>query len=305
MGPVASLHEQGGVLLALRGYREPTDCLRRALTISQRSSQQLDLLRVLPKPSLLAKLGELISPDDELQREYEAYEKTMRWLLRSLGESGQFTRVIVTHGKLEEEVVRRAAAVGARLIVLSSDAEPTGRQAISIARKSGVPVLASRAEGTGGAIVAATDLTRADFPVLTKAVSLATILGKDLVTVHNAGPLSALASVVVLPNVVISGGVSEAMRRESLARATTGLPVAATPAMRTEYHAADGILKEARSRDASLIVVGTHRRSWLERALSPSVAQCVVDEARRSVLVTPIGDARSHGLTSKQSSARV
>jgi nucleotide-binding universal stress UspA family protein len=151
-------------------------------------------------------------------------------------------------------------------------------------------VLASRAEGNGGAIVAATDLSKPDFPVLTKAASLATVLGKELVTVHNAGPLSALASVVVLPNVVISGGVSEGMRRESLARATTGLPVAATPAVRTEYHAADGILKEARSRNASLIVVGTHRRSWLERALSRSVAQRVVDEARRSVLVTPMAD---------------
>ncbi|MBK8259309.1 MAG: universal stress protein [Polyangiaceae bacterium] len=52
------------------------------------------------------------------------------------------------------------------------------------------------------------------------------------------------------------------------------------------------VLGEAREHNADLVVVGTRKRTWFDRLVAGSVAEQIVNRAKRSVLVTPLDDAR-------------
>jgi len=62
----------------------------------------------------------------------------------------------------------------------------------------------------------------------------------------------------------------------------------------TEYGStADGIITCAKEFDADLIVIGTHRRSGLDRLLMGSVAEHVVRHSEIAVLVVPFAESES------------
>jgi nucleotide-binding universal stress UspA family protein len=131
------------------------------------------------------------------------------------------------------------------------------------------------------------------FPVLWEAALLARQLAAPLVTFHNI-PQTLLVPPhpIVIPDLVMIGAATPPeARRERLLDVASLLPIPSTPVVRSEMDAVDAILGEAATIRAELIVVGTHYRSWWERALSVSVAAEVVGRAKRSVLVTPIGQA--------------
>lgn len=77
-------------------------------------------------------------------------------------------------------------------------------------------------------------------------------------------------------------------RRASLLEAAGALSVESEAVLRSELDPAQAVLDEARTRDADLIVVGTRGRSWLERLLTSSVSEQIINRARRSVLVAPV-----------------
>ncbi len=80
--------------------------------------------------------------------------------------------------------------------------------------------------------------------------------------------------------------------RRKLARAARRLHTHAETVVACEATPADAILREARLRNANLVVVGM-RRSWVDRLPGASVAAQVVNQAWRSVLVAPLDAATS------------
>lgn len=58
---------------------------------------------------------------------------------------------------------------------------------------------------------------------------------------------------------------------------------------------ASGILATAEERDVSMIVLGTHNRGWLSRLFRPSVADAVLQQTQRAVLVMSAPDDSDTG----------
>ena len=170
-----------------------------------------------------------------------------------------------------------------------------GGLVVALANLANVPVLIARAPSADETIVAATDLQAANYPVLRQAAQLAEQIDASLVALHNVPPPPMSARTVTRAATFDSAVESQTEdRRRRLERATSELQLFAEAVVSHEANSADAILREARARDADVVVVGARRPSWFERLRRGSVPSRVVDRARRSVLVTPIGDHRSN-----------
>lgn len=283
----------GDVMLALRADEKPTSCVLAALSMATRLATELQVVRVLRESSRLRRTSPLFESEAEIEKRRAAHTMTVNWLLSELGEAARFIRVVVAEGDFVEQVARRAKSQQLRLIVVSPEVRRAGAVVTSLARAARTPVLGPRSGGRGGPILAATDMSHPAFPVLWEAALLARQLAAPLVTFHNI-PQNILVPPhpVIIPDLVMIGAATPPeARRERLTDVTSLLPIPSTPVVRSEVDAVDAILGEAATIRAELIVVGTHYRSWWDRAFSVSVAAEIVGRARRSVLVTPIGQA--------------
>jgi nucleotide-binding universal stress UspA family protein len=121
-------------------------------------------------------------------------------------------------------------------------------------------------------IVVATDFSPASEPALRVALDYARRLGARLHIIHVRWP---------------GADPGPDGRLEALA-SSAGVPVTTTALAGTP---ASQIVEYARAHDATLIVIGTHGRTGVSRALIGSVAERVVRTAPCPVLVVP-GDAR-------------
>lgn len=140
-------------------------------------------------------------------------------------------------------------------------------------------------------IVAATDLTDADFPIVRRASALASQLGMTLVALHSFDPSTADVAAGTPRACSPSRAGFEQAREERLDLAVASAGANARPVMRSGMDAARVILEEARVLNADLVVVGVRKRGWLDRLLGTSVARTVVDGSRRSVLVAPLASS--------------
>jgi nucleotide-binding universal stress UspA family protein len=173
-------------------------------------------------------------------------------------------------------------------MMVISDSPRSGHRAIALARASGAQVLIARGHG-GSPILAATDLQDAGFPVLRSAAELARILKQPMIAFHNVDPLSVMSGrAVTSTGVILTGGVPQATRRESLVSVSRSLEVEPNPVLRTDFDPANAILDEAEACDASIIVVGARSCPWWRRLTSEHVSARVACQADRAVLVTPI-----------------
>jgi nucleotide-binding universal stress UspA family protein len=145
-----------------------------------------------------------------------------------------------------------------------------------------------------GNLCVAVDLSELSREALDQAADLARALGADLTVAHVVAPPPPVAADLL----VAPGGVAgEAAREEeatleawrAVAEARAGRPVrgrllAGDPARE--------LVRLAREEGSDLIVMGTHGRTGLRRALLGSVAAAVVREAPCAVLVVHDGAAR-------------
>lgn len=205
------------------------------------------------------------------------------------GTQGHMT---VRCGFFADEISAFARELGANLIVLEAPKKRFGRQVAKIARRSGIPVLVAREGATDEVIVAASDLSDRRMPVLERAATLGERLSEPVILIHNLSPFSRVADGVTRWTLAQSAD-ERARRLQCLQHASQRMaaPVLAT-LLCDEANPTDAIVRTARTRNADLIVVGTHRRGWLRRLFHRSVAIQVVNRVRRSVLVTPF-DART------------
>ena len=116
------------------------------------------------------------------------------------------------------------------------------------------------------------------YPLLNRAALLGQRFDRAVIAVHNVAPDSSEAR---------SGPLSF-VRRQRLTHATAHMAGEMETVVSSEVHSVDAILGEARARNAGVILVGTRPHSWLRRLFADSVPPQVVDQAHRSVLVTPL-----------------
>lgn len=223
--------------------------------------------------------------------EPEVFGRVDRRMREVLGHGTQ-GHMTLRCGFLANEVSAAALELGASLIVLEPPKKRCGRQVAKIARRTGVPVLVAREGATDEVIVAASDLSDRRMPVLERAASLGQRLSEPVILIHNLSPFSSIADGET--RWTLAQGADERARRlQCLQHASQRMaaPVLAT-LLCDEANPTDAIIRTARTRNADLVVVGTHRRGWLRRLFHRSVAIQVVNRVRRSVLVTPL-DART------------
>ncbi len=209
--------------------------------------------------------------------------------------------VFVDQGVDYAEIARRATAWKADLVVVGSHGHTglwrllLGSVAERVARVAPCPVLVARPSPADGPVVAATDLSDPSLPAIAEGHAQATRRRVPLVAIHVVDLIPSLASIAGVPFGIVPGTVSAAVLEEVRKVATTTLSEALERAhSEGESHvvigdAAAGIVREAESRHAQLVVVGTHGRTGLAQMALGSVAEKVLRAAPCSVLVVRFG----------------
>jgi nucleotide-binding universal stress UspA family protein len=218
----------------------------------------------------------------------------------SLGD--QPAEVFVERGVPYAEIIRRAEAWGADLVVVGSHGRTgiaralLGSVAERVVRHAHGSVLVARAIRTPGVVLAATDLSEASLPVVEAAARAAERRNARLVVLTAvdwsyaawgsvAGAPFGATPVVPPPEVQaqMRSAMIETMQRElERVRATGSAEV-------LDGSPASAVAEYAEKHGAELIVVGTHGRTGLSRLALGSVAEHVVRSAGCSVLVVRQG----------------
>ena len=138
------------------------------------------------------------------------------------------------------------------------------------------------------AILHATDFSTASRPAFAKAIELSRADRSPLLVLHVLNPMVPMIGdrPIEPPTYLQLQKASRTWALKQLARLTaraTARGVRATPIL-VEGSEAGTIVRVARSRRVSMIVIGTHGRSGIERALLGSVATRVVSLATCPVL---------------------
>jgi len=138
------------------------------------------------------------------------------------------------------------------------------------------------------AILHATDFSTASRPALAKAIELSRAARSPLLVLHVLNPMMPMIGdrAVEPPTFLQLQKASRAWALKQLARVVARARARGVRAMPilVEGSEARTIVRVARARRAAMIVIGTHGRSGIERALVGSVAARVVSQATCPVL---------------------
>lgn len=248
----------------------PGVALRRAHALSRVVDDALYVLHVLSRASAP------ISPDEDLAR--FAAERDLRRICRAeLPEALGADLLSIRHGDLVSEAVAAVARIGAGLVVLTVG--PTSASlAAELAARAAVPVLVARPARSTGAIVAATSLEHAGYPVVRLAAMLRARLETPVALLHNVEP-AGLGSAEVRHH-----------RVEHQTRHLSEVSAALLPGAELLTFelgsAALAILAAAARTDCDVVVVGVPHSSG--GSIDFSVAEEVARSATASVLVAPL-----------------
>lgn len=230
----------------------------------------------------------------ELERiAQQAFEKQ----LAEVEGGGEFARFF-ERGEAYAEIVRRAEAWGADLIVVGSHGETSlsrvllGSVAERVTRHAHCTVLCVRPKRGTGVVLAATNLSNPSLPAVGRGAEEARHRGARLVVAHAVDTL--LASYLASASAFFGSAVSlpslEAQQQaranllEVLRQAMARVGAEGEPLV-VDGGAVSGIIRTADELQADLLVVGTHGRTGLPRILLGSVAEQLVRLASCSVLV--------------------
>lgn len=299
--PVRQAAPRARVLLALQQHEYPAESLQRAESVVRAMNADLHLLRVLPAHSRAAIAWGSFGPEDARQEVYTLRDERAaitRWAADSLPAALGPERIALCRGDFVTSIVDHAKAIGASLIILAPSVQRSPKAVELLADTSALPVLvAHRSSQPHAAILAATDLRDAAYPVLRRAMALGDLLQAPVVPLHNVSPLAAVIGHAVrhpssLREFRTLYGELQLQQKLRLGDARAHLKLERGVVCNAE-RTVDAILEQARAHDAELVVVGLRRRSWLDRKVGVSVAAQVVARARRSVLVSPMGRAQA------------
>ena len=297
------------MLVPLDGSPFAEHALSYARPLARRSRAKIHL--VLAHTPLAAHAAEMTPPGTYQQWE-DASERRERTYLERVGdrlkEDGFDVDVELREGSPARALVERSRE-GVDLVVMATHGRGgverlwLGSVADQLVRHSHVPVLLVRPAGTETPadergfrhVLAATDGSNAAEAAVEHAVGIARLCGARL-TLLRVVPMPYGPGSPYIPHAAEFD--RDAVRRRE---ATAGAQLRVTAgrldtgsAVRTlvgrAYHPARGILDAAMETDADLIVLGTHRRLGLARAVLGSTADRVVRAATVPVLVVHAGD---------------
>jgi nucleotide-binding universal stress UspA family protein len=185
-------------------------------------------------------------------------------------------------------IVRRAEAWQADLIVVGSHGQAGlwrafGHVVERVVRYAHCDVLVARGQVGDGPVVAATDLSDLSLPAIVEGAEQARRRRASLEVVHAVGFLEIEATHVLAPPESISSVDDYQVAADSLRETVRRLGVEAQCKV-LDGPAAAAIVAEAEATHAALVVVGTHGRTGLLRAMLGSVAEKVLHAAPCSVL---------------------
>jgi nucleotide-binding universal stress UspA family protein len=211
--------------------------------------------------------------------------------------------IFIERGQAYAEIIRRAEAWSASLIVMASHGRTglaralLGGVAERVVRYAHCPVLVTRQSHSEKVVVAATDLSDPSLPAIVRGAEEARLRGARLVVVHavdtrgasylaSAGTL--FGATVTLPPVDVQRATRDglsALLRQSMARFSAsgeslvldGAPVAEIVRTVENFH-------------AELLVVGAHGRTGIARIALGSVAEQLVRLSPCSVLAVRVGE---------------
>jgi nucleotide-binding universal stress UspA family protein len=295
------------VLLATDFSEASEEAARQAHAIAAHDGAALGVCHVVPEglpadgqvpPWLAAQIPDRGTLE---QRAKDALEQ----LVGRLGGEAKNVELFVEEGDAATAVVRRAEAFGADLVVVGSHGRTgikrvlLGSVAEKIVRHAPCAVLVAREGPESGPVVTATDFSDAARPGLRAAALEAARTGSALHAVHVID-----TTWLGLPLPADTAGLWAAMessdfRKEiraaldkELAEATSGLGVEA----RGELLLGDAgrqIVQRAEELGARLVVISTHGRTGISRALLGSVAERVVRLAHASVMAVRAKEANA------------
>jgi nucleotide-binding universal stress UspA family protein len=262
------------------------------------------LLHVDPYGRTFKELTHAISAE-ELGRMRKAYReqsvKAMRDIAKLVETGDQRGEILVSEGRPYEEILSVAESRRVGTIVVGSHVRRgferllLGRTAIRVVRESPCAVLTVDVHRPWRGIqkvVYATDLAPGGKRAEGWAARLAGTFGAHLTVVHVAELGANLAAPYVIPESA-QRAIQEALaeRVEGLKlhladRAAVHAPGATGVSARlfTAHDAAAGVVEAAREENADVVVMGTHGRKGIARALLGSVAEGVLHRATCAVL---------------------
>lgn len=255
------------------------------------AADKLALVHVLPEARSVRPLFPQLNADDALAA-LEVQEWAREELERCLTRVGSpEVDVFFDAGVPYVRIIERARALSAELIVVAGRPQGASPTAEGVSRHATVPVLVARSSPSGP-VLAATDLSDPSMPAVAMAARHAAALGRELTTLHVIDAERELAWAHALKRLSESAAQSYAHRLghviDEAGKQLLGMLATVAPGTRGEVlqgHAAEVICRRARELGASLVVVATHGRTGLDRALVGSVAERVVQGAPCSVLV--------------------
>lgn len=203
-------------------------------------------------------------------------------LVSATGAELSVLRVEPNSREFAAKVAARAAEVGARLLLVPSR-EHSGQRTNTVLQATGIPVLVVWSCVSTCDILAATSLRYTDFPVLRGAAEIGRILGANVAAIHNVVPDSTERH-EALCRVRDCASASVKERGRMLIEATYVMRLK-TAVLTHMVDTVEAILHEARLRNASLIVAGTHLS---ENRRVNTVPIDLVNLASRSVLLVPL-----------------
>lgn len=286
------------ILAALALDQQAPDVLRLAHSLVGAEGGRLALCHVVPNPFVASALFPHVNQDAAAQVtevERSAREAVEKLVAQEL--PGVEPELFVELGGAASEIVRRAEAWGAELIVTGSHGRRgiervlLGSVAASVMRYAHSSVYVQRQPSGSACVLAATDLSDAALPALSAAAREARRLGLPLNVLYVLEPSwTGLGAAAAAPFGVTPALPTVDIQRELLDSARKTLETAMVragaegQALVAQGPAASTIVLHAEQLEAALIVVGSRGRTGIARVLLGSVAEAVSSSAPCSVL---------------------
>jgi nucleotide-binding universal stress UspA family protein len=274
------------------------EALREAHALAVAEKAALAVCHVLPERRSASSLfssetdAEKQARAEVVSRGRSALEERVRGVI-----DGDF-ECFVEHGSDYAEIIRRAEAWSADLVVVGSQGRSglsrlvLGSVAERVVQYAHCPVLIVRRAGAQGSVLVGTDLSDLARPAIAAGAAEARRTGSRLIVAHafdlseaawDAGVGNLLGATAVLPPPEVQQQMRDALNT-TLRQAVTQAGVNAD-AVVLEGAPAGAVVRYAGEIGARLLVIGTHGRTGLARVALGSVADRILRAAECSVLV--------------------
>jgi nucleotide-binding universal stress UspA family protein len=278
-------------------FREKTDhVLDCAARLARASGAGIDLIHILRPPPAYDRVLVKVRDLPDIEQSVERARSSLGSLAKSLQGIAATSHVAV--GVPEVEVLARATDLGDDLLLVGPSTRHragwfgVGRTAGRIVRRARLPVLVAKEDLSEkpARIVATTDFSEASRPALVEAVALAKLWGAELILLHVLEPifhLQGLSAKIAGESDVYAIEPGDLDPEWKAIESSLALEGVNHRHQVVKGEAVGAIIEATEAADADLLVVGTHGRSAVSRALLGSSAEAILEEYSGLLMVVP------------------